>query len=185
MKTKTLTSLKNYSYSEKKIFKKAKDFLPINGTDHVELYVGNAKQAAHYYKTAFGFQELAYCGLETGVKESCSYVLMQGKIRLVLTTPLDPNSKIAEHIRKHGDGVKVIALEVDDVRTAYYETMRRGAKSYFAPEIISDKDGEVIRAGIHTYGETIHVFVERRNYKGVFMPGFAKWKTEYNPPPEG
>lgn len=181
MKAKELTSVKDYVYSDKKIFKKAKDFLPIKGTDYVELYVGNAKQAAHYYKTAFGFQELAYSGLETGRKESCSYVLAQGKIRLVLTTPLDPASPIAEHIRMHGDGVKVIALEVEDVRTAYYETTRRGAKSFFAPEVISDKDGEVIRAGIHTYGETVHVFVERKNYNGVFMPGFEKWNTEYKP----
>lgn len=181
MATKTLKALKNYSYSDKKIFKKAKDFLPINGTDYVELYVGNAKQAAHYYKTAFGFQELAYSGLETGMRESCSYVLTQGKIRLVLTTPLSPNSPIADHLKKHGDGVKVIALEVDDVRTAYYETMRRGAKSFFPPEIILDADGEIIRAGIHTYGETVHVFVERKNYKGIFLPGFVKWKTGYNP----
>lgn len=181
MATKTLKALKNYSYSDKKIFKTAKDFLPINGTDYVELYVGNAKQAAHYYKTAFGFEELAYSGLETGRRESCSYVLKQGKIRLVLTTPLNPDSIIAEHIKQHGDGVKVIALEVDDARTAYEETIKRGAKSYFPPEIILDADGEIVRAGIHTYGETVHVFVERKNYKGVFMPGFVKWKTEYNP----
>jgi 4-hydroxyphenylpyruvate dioxygenase len=185
MKTKELKSLSNYSYSEKKIFKKAKDFLPIKGTDHVELYVGNAKQAAHYYKTAFGFQELAYSGLETGVKDKCSYVLIQGKIKLVLTTPLISSGPIADHIKRHGDGVKVIALEVDDVRTAYYETTKRGAKSFFAPEISSDKDGEIVTAGIHTYGETVHLFVERKNYKGIFLPGYKKWKTEYQPAETG
>jgi 4-hydroxyphenylpyruvate dioxygenase len=185
MKTKVLTSVKDYVYSDKKIFKKAKDFLPIKGTDHVELYVGNAKQAAHYYKTAFGFQELAYRGLETGNRESCSYVLMQGKIRLVLTTPLTSNSPIAEHIKKHGDGVKVIALEVDDVKTAYYETMRRGAQSVFAPEMMIDDGGEIIKAGIRTYGDTIHVFIERKNYKGIFLPGYVRWNSEYKPIPTG
>jgi len=185
MKTKELKSVKDYVYTDKKIFKKAKDFLPIKGTDHVELYVGNAKQAAHYYKTALGFQELAYRGLETGHRDSCSYVLTQGKIRLVLTTPLTPDSIIAEHIKTHGDGVKVIALEVDDVRTAYYETMRRGARSVFAPEMQIDDDGEVLKAGIHTYGETIHVFVERKNYKGLFLPGYVRWDTEYKPTPTG
>lgn len=185
MKTKELKSVKDYVYSDKKIFKKAKDFLPIKGTDYVELYVGNAKQAAHYYKTAFGFQELAYCGLETGQKDFCSYVLTQGKIRLVLTTPLTPGSQIAEHVKAHGDGVKVIALEVDDVRTAYYETMKRGARSFFAPESISDENGEIVKAGIHTYGETVHIFIERNNYKGLFLPGFQRWDSEYKPTPTG
>lgn len=185
MKTKELKAVKDYVYSDKKIFKKAKDFLPIKGTDYVELYVGNAKQAAHYYKTALGFQELAYCGLETGQKEFCSYVLTQGKIRLVLTTPLNPFSEIAEHIKMHGDGVKVIALEVDDVRTAYYETMKRGARSFFAPETIKDENGEIVKAGIHTYGETVHVFIERKNYNGLFLPGFEKWDTVYKPTPTG
>ncbi|HRH11108.1 MAG TPA: 4-hydroxyphenylpyruvate dioxygenase [Bacteroidia bacterium] len=185
METKDLTKVKNFDYSGKKIFEKAQDFLPINGTDYVELYVGNAKQAAHYYKTAFGFQELAYAGLETGSRDRVSYVLIQDKIRLVLTSPFDPNSDISHHIRTHGDGVKVIALWVDDARKAYEETTKRGAKSFLQPEVIKDKDGEVVRAGIHTYGETIHMFVERKNYNGVFMPGFVKLETEYRPGPTG
>ena len=127
---KDLTSVKDFSYSGEKIFKEAKDFLPINGTDFVELYVGNAKQAAHYYKTAFGFQSLAYAGLETGLRDKTSYVLVQDKIRLVLTTSFDPESEISHHVRKHGDGVKFISLWVDDARKAYEETIKRGAKSY-------------------------------------------------------
>ncbi len=181
MSTTDLTAVKNYSYSGEKIFSLAKDFLPINGTDYVELYVGNAKQAAHYYKTAFGFQSLAYSGLETGDKEKTSYVLQQDKIRLVLTTPFNPDSEISEHIKKHGDGVKVIALWVDDAHEAFYETVSRGAKIYLSPETISDADGEVVRSGIYTYGDTIHLFIERKNYNGVFMPGFEKWESEYNP----
>ncbi|MBK6835192.1 MAG: 4-hydroxyphenylpyruvate dioxygenase [Bacteroidetes bacterium] len=181
METKDLTAVKNFDYSGEKVFEKAEDFLPINGTDYVELYVGNAKQAAHYYKTAFGFQELAYAGLETGSRDKCSYVLVQDKIRLVLTTPFDPESEISHHIRKHGDGVKVIALWVDDARAAYAETTKRGAKSYLEPEVLKDAQGEIVRAGIHTYGETIHMFMERKNYKGLFMPGFEKWTSEYHP----
>jgi 4-hydroxyphenylpyruvate dioxygenase len=181
MKTKDLTQVKNYDYSGEKIFDTAGDFLPINGTDYVELYVGNAKQAAHYYKTAFGFQELAYAGLETGQRDRVSYVLAQGKIRLILTSPFDPNSDISHHIRKHGDGVKVIALWVDDARKAFEETTKRGAKPYLEPTVTRDEFGEIVRSGIHTYGETVHVFVERKNYKGVFMPGFSKWETEYHP----
>lgn len=181
METKDLTQVKNYDYSGEKIFTAAEDFLPINGTDYVELYVGNAKQAAHYYKTAFGFQELAYAGLETGLRDRVSYVLTQGKIRLVLTSPFDPNSDISHHIRKHGDGVKVIALWVDDARKAFEETTKRGAKPYMEPTVTRDELGEIVRSGIHTYGETVHVFVERKNYKGVFMPGYVKWETEYHP----
>ena len=180
-----LTNVKNFDYSGEKLFDKAEDFLPINGTDYVELYVGNAKQAAHFYKTAFGFQELAYCGLETGVRDRVSYVLVQDKIRLVLTTPFDANSEISEHIRKHGDGVKVIALWVDDARSAYEETTKRGAKSYMQPQVEKDAFGEVVRSGIHTYGDTVHIFVERKNYQGVFLPGFEKWHTEYQPEPVG
>ncbi len=180
-----LTNVKNFDYSGEKLFDKAEDFLPINGTDYVELYVGNAKQAAHFYKTAFGFQELAYCGLETGVRDRVSYVLVQDKIRLVLTTPFDANSEISEHIRKHGDGVKVIALWVDDARSAYEETTKRGAKSYMQPQVEKDAFGEVVRSGIHTYGDTVHIFVERKNYQGVFLPGFEKWQTEYQPEPVG
>ncbi len=180
-----LTKVKNYDYSGEKVFDKAQDFLPINGTDYVELYVGNAKQAAHYYKTAFGFQELAYAGLETGSRDRVSYVLVQDKIRLVLTSPFDPESEISHHIRRHGDGVKVIALWVDDARKSYEETIKRGAKSYMEPTVVKDEQGEIVKAGIHTYGETIHMFIERKNYKGVFMPGFEKLDTEYKPTPTG
>ncbi len=185
MSTANLTEVENFNYGIEKIFDKAQDFLPINGTDYVELYVGNAKQSAHYYKTAFGFQSLAYCGLETGVKDRTSYVLVQDKIRLVLTTPMVPDGEVADHIRNHGDGVKVIALWVDDARSAYNETTSRGAKSFFEPRVEKDEHGEVVRAGIHTYGETVHIFVERKNYKGVFLPGFESWNSEYNPAPTG
>jgi 4-hydroxyphenylpyruvate dioxygenase len=176
-----LTEVKNYSYSGDKIFDQAKDFLPINGTDYVELYVGNAKQAAHYYKTAFGFQSLAYKGLETGCRDRTSYVLQQGKIRLVLTTPFDPDSEISHHIRIHGDGVKVIALWVDDASKSFEETVSRGASPYLNPVNERDDSGFVIKSGIHTYGDTVHLFIERKNYKGVFLPGYAAWKSDYNP----
>lgn len=178
---KDLTAVKNYDYSGEKIFEKAQDFLPINGTDFVELYVGNAKQAAHYYKTAFGFQTLAYSGLETGDKEKTSYVLQQGKIKLVLTTPFNPESDIAQHIRKHGDGVKYIALWVDDATKAFEETTKRGAKAYMAPTKVKDENGEVVKSGIHTYGDTVHLFIERKNFKGAFLPGYVKLESEYNP----
>jgi len=181
-----LTTVKNFNYSEaKKVFEKAQDFLPINGTDYVELYVGNAKQAAHYYKTAFGFSDLAYCGLETGSRDRTSYVLQQGKIRLVLTTPFDNNSPIAEHLRVHGDGVKVIALWVDDAYDAYHQTTLRGAQSYMEPHTVEDKDGQVRYSGIHTYGETVHIFVERKDYKGIFLPGYEKLDTGYAPGSKG
>ena len=163
----------------------AADFLPLNGTDYIELYVGNAKQAAHFYKTAFGFQSLAYAGPETGVRDRASYVLVQDKMRLMLTSPLHSVSPIAEHHKKHGDGVKVIALWVDDAYDAYEQTMKRGGKSYMEPTTLSDENGEVKMSGIHTYGEVVHVFVERKNYKGVFMPGFRKWESTYNPEPTG
>lgn len=185
METKNLTDVQNYNYGIEKIFDKAQDFLPINGTDYVELYVGNAKQAAHFYKTAFGFQSLAYCGLETGNREFCSYVVVQDKIRLVLTTPFNPDSEISDHIRRHGDGVKVIALWVDDARSAYDETTKRGAVGVMEPTVFEDKDGVVIKAAIKTYGDTIHMFVERKNYNGIFLPGFEKWESEYNPPSIG
>ncbi len=180
-----LKEVTNYNYGIEKIFASAADFLPINGTDYVELYVGNAKQAAHYYKTALGFQSLAYAGLETGVKDRTSYVLQQDKIRLVLTTPLTDDSEVAEHVKKHGDGVKVIALWVDDARAAFRETTSRGAKIYFEPITETDKSGEVVRAGIHTYGDTVHIFVERKNYSGAFLPGYEPWVSEYNPIPTG
>jgi 4-hydroxyphenylpyruvate dioxygenase len=165
--------------------KGATDVFPIHGTDYIELYVGNAKQAAHYYKTAFGFQSLAYCGLETGVRHKASYVLRQGKIRLVLTTPYHANSDISSHIKHHGDGVKAIAFWVDDATFAFQEATARGAKAYMEPTIERDSFGEVIRSGIHTYGEVIHIFVERRNYSGVFLPGYEAWQSEYNPAPMG
>jgi len=177
--------IKSVDYGLEKIFAGAQDFLPLLGTDYVEFYVGNAKQAAHFYKTAFGFQSFAYKGLETGSKESVSYVLKQDKIRLVLTTPLTSKSPINEHIVKHGDGVKVIALWVEDARKAYQETTSRGAKSYLEPTVEKDDQGEIVRAGIYTYGETVHMFVERKNYKGTFMPGFRPWKSDYNPSPAG
>ncbi|HIO68555.1 MAG TPA: 4-hydroxyphenylpyruvate dioxygenase [Flavobacteriales bacterium] len=176
---------KNIGDTLEKVVPEAEDFLPLNGTDYVELYVGNAKQAAHYYKTAFGFQSYAYAGLETGVKDRVSYVLSQDKIRLVLTTPLEPGGKINKHLNDHGDGVKVIALWVDDAYKSYEETTNRGAKSYMEPKTISDENGEVRLSGIHTYGETVHIFVERKNYNGVFMPGFVEWKSDYNPEPVG
>jgi 4-hydroxyphenylpyruvate dioxygenase len=157
------------------------DFLPINGTDYVEFYVGNAKQAAHYYQTAFGFQPLAYAGLETGLKDRTSYVLRQNKITFVLTSSIVPDSPIAEHHRLHGDGVKYVALWVDDARQSWKETTQRGAKSYMEPKTMIDENGEVIMSGIHTYGETIHLFIERRNYFGPFLPGFRKWEPTYRP----
>jgi 4-hydroxyphenylpyruvate dioxygenase len=173
--------IKNTEYTLEKIFKEAKDFLPLLGTDYIEFYVGNAKQAAHFYKTAFGFQSLAYAGLETGLKDRVSYVLKQDKIRIVLTTALNSKSPIGEHVKKHGDGVKVIALWVDDAKKAYLETIKRGAKSYLKPVKESDEFGEVVKSGIFTYGETVHLFIERKNYKGDFLPGFIKWESDYNP----
>lgn len=161
------------------------DFLPINGTDYLELYVGNCKQAAHYYQSAFGFQPLAYAGLETGLKDRESYVLQQGKIRLVLTSPLHGGTEIGKHIDKHGDGVKVVALWVDDARDAYYETISRGAKPYMEPVDEKDEHGTVVRSGIHTYGDTVHIFVERSQYNGVFLPNFRAWAPAYHPSPVG
>ncbi len=149
------------------------DFLPINGTDYVEFYVGNAKQSAHYYRSAFGHRLVAYCGPETGVRDRASYVLMQDKVRLVLTTPLQPDNTIAEHIRTHGDGVHDIALWVDDAESAHYETTKRGGVSVMAPTVRKDQYGEIKVSAIAAYGDTIHTFVERKNYSGVFMPGFV------------
>lgn len=169
----------------KKIFPKAQDFLPINGTDYVEFYVSNAKQAAHFYKTAFGFQSLAYSGLETGSTTKTSYVLAQDKIRIVLTSPMSGNTEIEEHITKHGDGIKVIALWVDDATKAWEETTKRGAKSYMKPAKMEDENGLVIHSGIHTYGDTVHVFIERKNYNGIFLPGFKKWESTYKPESTG
>lgn len=159
----------------------ATDFLPLNGTDYIELYVGNAKQAAHYFQTAFGFQPLAYSGLETGLRDRESYVVQQDKIRLILTSPLKGGTEIGRHIDSHGDGVKVVALWVDDAVYSYEETVRRGAKPYFEPIVEEDAFGKVVRAGIHTYGDTVHVFVERSAYNGVFLPGYKPWNPIYRP----
>jgi 4-hydroxyphenylpyruvate dioxygenase len=153
------------------------DFLPLNGTDYVEFYVGNARQAAYYYRAAFGMQLVAYSGPETGKRERASYVVQQNKIRLVLTTPLQPDDPravpVCEHIERHGDGVRDIALWVDDAEAAYRETTRRGARGIREPELLRDDHGEVRISAIATYGDTIHSFVERRNYSGVFLPGYA------------
>jgi len=182
---KNLKDLQNTEYGLKKLFDEAQDFLPLLGTDYVELYVGNAKQSAHFYKTAFGFQSEAYAGLETGMTDRVSYVLKQDKIRLVLTTPLGKGGEINAHIDEHGDGVKIVALWVEDARKSYVETTKRGAKSYMEPTVEKDEFGEVVRAGIYTYGETVHMFVERKNYNGAFLPGFQKWESNYNPPTAG
>src|SRR5690554_1310447 len=176
---------KNIGDTLEKHFENAGDFLPIMGTDYTELYVGNAKQAAHYYKTTMGFQSLAYAGLETGVRDRTSYVLVQDKIRLVLTSPLNSDSPIGEHIKKHGDGVKVLALWVDDAKSAWEETTKRGAKSYLEPEVIEDEHGKVVRSGIYTYGETVHIFIERAEYKGPFLPGYKEWNPSYKPESTG
>ncbi len=165
--------------------KEAQDFMPINGTDYLELYVSNAKQAAHYYRSAFGFKALAYAGLETGVKDRESYVVVQDKIRLVLTSPLRSGTEIGRHIDKHGDGVKVTALWVDDATKAYEEAIKRGAKSFMEPNAMEDAHGKVVRSGIHTYGEVVHIFIERNDYNGIFLPGYKEWNTSYNPEPVG
>ncbi|MBL0744529.1 4-hydroxyphenylpyruvate dioxygenase [Chryseolinea lacunae] len=152
------------------------DFLPLLGTDHVEMYVGNAKQAALFYQHCLGFQLVAYAGPETGVRDRASYVLQQNKIRIVLTTSLQQDSPIADHVRKHGDGVKVLALWVDDARKSFIETTSRGAEAVHEPRVLSDEFGDVVMASIKTYGETLHTFVERKNYKGPFLPGYKPRK---------
>jgi 4-hydroxyphenylpyruvate dioxygenase len=157
----------------------ADDFLPLKGTDYIELYVGNAKQSAHYYQHAFGYELVAYAGPETGQREYASYVLQQGKIRLVLTTSLKPGSPIAEHIYRHGDGVKVLALWVDDAAKAYAETTKRGAASVSPPKTTVDHFGEAVTASIKTYGDTIHTFVERKNYTGPFLPGYVHAQSPF------
>ncbi len=164
---------------------KAQDFLPIHGTDHIEFYVGNAKQAAHFYQTAFGFQPEAYAGPETGVRERASYVLKQNKIRIVLTSALRSNHPISEHVRKHGDGVKVLALCVEDATKAFEETTRRGAHPYQEPLTLHDAWGSITTSGIYTYGETVHLFVERKDYHGAFMPGYETWESDYRPDDTG
>ena len=163
----------------------ATDFLPLQGTDYVEFYVGNAKQAAHFYKTAFGFQSLAYAGPETGVKDRASYAVRQHKLTFVFTTPLRPDNAIADHIYRHGDGVKMLALRVEDATKAWNETTLRGADSYMEPQRLTDEYGELIMSGIKTYGDTVHLFIERTNYPGPFLPGYRTWKSEYNPTETG
>jgi len=164
-----------------KIYDEAQDFMPLLGTDYIELYVSNSKQAAHFYKTAFGFQDLAYAGLETGLTDRESYVVVQDKIKLVLTSPLKSGTEIGKHIEAHGDGVKVVALWVPNATNAYNEAIKRGAKHYMAPVTEEDEHGKVVRSGIYTYGETVHIFVERSEYSGVFLPGFRAWKSSYHP----
>lgn len=161
------------------------DFLPLNGTDYIEIYCGNAKQSSYFYRTAFGFQLVAYAGPETGVRDRASYVLQQGKIRLMLTTPLHPDNEMTAHIARHGDGVKVLALWVDDARAAWEATTARGARSAHAPTTLVDEFGEVVTASIHTYGDTIHTFVERKNYTGTFMPGYKAVDDGYTTEPIG
>ena len=180
-----MSKIENVDYGLEKIFEEAQDFLPLLGTDYIEFIIGNAKQAAHFYKTAFGFQSHAYKGLETGCTDYASYVIKQDKIRIVLTTPLHQDSWMNDHLSKHGDGVKVVALWVDDAKKSWEETTKRGAKSYMEPTVEKDEYGEIVRAGIYTYGETVHIFVERKNYSGVFLPGYEAWESEYNPEPMG
>ena len=159
----------------------AHDTFPINGTDYVEFYVGNAKQASLYYRAAFGFQLVAYRGPETGVRDRASYLMQQGKIRLVLTTALAPDSAIAAHVHAHGDGVRDYALWVEDARAAYAAAVERGAIAVHEPRVEQDADGEVVIAAIGTYGDTIHSLVERRNYRGAFLPGFKAVTPRYQP----
>jgi 4-hydroxyphenylpyruvate dioxygenase len=166
------------------------DTFPINGTDYIEFYVGNARQAAHYYRSAFGFQLVGYRGPETGARDRASYLLQQDKIRFVLTTPIRPDlsrdaERIAEHIQRHGDGVRDLALWVDDARDAHSKAVERGAESVHEPIVFHDDDGEVVVAAIKIYGDTIHSLVERKNYRGLFMPGFVAVTPYYNPPPVG
>ena len=150
----------------------AEDFLPLKGTDHVEFYVGNARQAAYFYRTAFGMSLVAYAGPETGLRDRASYVVQQGKIRFVLTTALRSGNPIADHVARHGDAVRVVALWVDDARAAWRETTSRGAISAAEPSVLTDENGEVVLSSIRTYGDTIHTFVERGRYSGPFLPGF-------------
>jgi 4-hydroxyphenylpyruvate dioxygenase len=161
------------------------DTFPINGTDFVEFYVGNAKQASHYYRSAFGFQLVAYRGPETGTRDRASYLLQQNKVRLVLTSALTPDHPVAAHVALHGDGVRDIALWVDDAKRAFELAIERGARPAQKPTVLRDDSGEVVIAGIHTYGDTIHTLVERRDYRGLFLPGFQPVSPRYSPPPVG
>lgn len=178
--------MSNLDLTLPKIYSEAQDFMPLNGTDYVELYVSNSQQAAHFYKSAFGFQSFAYAGLATGLKDRESYVVVQGAIKLVLTSPLKSKTAIGKHIDDHGDGVKVVALWVNDATAAYETAIGKGARSYMKPIITDYQDGKMVRSGIYTYGETVHVFVERTEYTGHFLPGFVKWETpDFNPPSVG
>ena len=162
---------------KKQSTKEMEDFMPIMGTDYVEIYTSNARQAAYFYQSAFGFKPVAHRGLETGVKDRESYVVQQDKIRFVLTSPLKGGTEIGAHIDKHGDGVRVIALWVDDAEYAYNTAVERGAKSYMEPREESDEHGKVVRSGIKIYGDTVHIFVERKDYNGVFLPGYEAWDS--------
>ncbi|NNF02574.1 MAG: 4-hydroxyphenylpyruvate dioxygenase [Bacteroidia bacterium] len=163
----------------------AEDFLPLKGTDFIEFYCGNAKQSAYYYQKTFGYKLVAYAGPETGVKDRASYVLQQNKVRLVLTTAMHPDSEITKHVAQHGDGVKVLALWVDDAKKSWEETTKRGAKSHMEPKVLEDKYGKVVMSSIHTYGETIHTFVERSDYVGPFLPGYAPAESKIKVEPVG
>jgi 4-hydroxyphenylpyruvate dioxygenase len=163
----------------------SKDFLPIRGTDYIEFYVGNAKQAALYYQHCLGFSLVAYAGPETGIRDRCSYVLQQNKVKFVVTTSLLPDSPIAEHVRIHGDGVKVLALTVDDTRKSIAETASRGAIVIQNPTTLQDEFGEAVVASIRTYGDTVHTFVERKNYAGAFLPGYQESQTTFVAKPIG
>jgi 4-hydroxyphenylpyruvate dioxygenase len=164
---------------------RAEDFLPLLGTDHIEFYCGNAKQSAHYYQRAWGYKLVAYSGPETGTRDKASYVLQQDKVRLVLSSAMHPDHEISEHVRQHGDGVKVLALWVDDAEESFNETVKRGASPVMKPTSMEDTDGEVVVSAIHTYGETIHKFVERKNYRGRFLPGFGEPRNPLDVEPVG
>jgi len=168
-----------------KLYADAADFMPLNGTDFFELYVSNAKQAAHFYRSAMGFQALAYAGLETGRTETESYVVIQDKIRIVLTSPLKSGTDVGVHIDKHGDGVKVVALWVDDAVVAYEEATKRGAEGCLPPTEDADESGKIVKSGIKMYGDTEHHFIDRSEFDGVFLPGYKAWEPHYNPEPIG
>ena len=167
-----------------------KDTFPINGTDYIEFYVGNAKQASVYYRAAFGFQLVAYRGPETGCRDRASYLLQQGKIRFVFTTAIRPElspdaKRISDHVVTHGDGVRDIALWVDDARDAFAKAVERGAEPVDEPTVLHDDDGEIVIASFKIYGETVHSLVERKNYRGLFMPGYKAVQPHYAPPEVG
>jgi 4-hydroxyphenylpyruvate dioxygenase len=163
----------------------ADDWLPLNGIDHIELYVGNARQAAHYYRTAFGFTPIAYAGPETGVRDRISFVVQQGDVRLVLTSPLYADGPVAEHIHRHGDGIKDIALAVDDVESAFHATQLRGARSVLEPHMATEDDGRVTKATVAAFGDTVHSFVARQDYRGAFWPGYRALNGNYAATPVG